>query len=75
MLRRDAFAAGAHADAAGHRPGSAEEKADAREPGGDRDPATVRPGRRRFRWLTLGMLVAFAIGLVGLGAFLVILAA
>jgi hypothetical protein len=43
-------------------------------PGGDRDPAMARPGRRRFRWLTIGMLLAFATGLVGLGAFLVILA-
>jgi hypothetical protein len=43
-------------------------------PGGDRDPTTVRPGRRRFRWLTIGMLIAFAGGVIGLGAFLVILA-
>jgi len=43
-------------------------------PGGDRDPATARPGRRRSRWLTIPMLIAFASGLVGLGAFLVILA-
>ena len=43
-------------------------------PGGDRDPAIARPGRRRFRWLTIGMLVAFGGGLLGLAAFLVILA-
>jgi hypothetical protein len=43
-------------------------------PAGDRDPATIRPGQRRFRWLTIGMLIAFASGLLGLGAFLVILA-
>ena len=42
-------------------------------PGGDRDPATVRPGRRRFRWLTIPMLIAFAGGLIGLGAFVVLL--
>lgn len=43
-------------------------------PGGDRDPATMRPGRRRFRWLTITMLIAFAVGFIGLGAFLLILA-
>jgi hypothetical protein len=43
-------------------------------PGGDRDPATPRPGRRRFRWLTIGMLIAFAAGLIGLGAFMLMLA-
>ena len=42
-------------------------------PGGDRDPATVRPGRRRFRWLTIPMLIGFAGGLIGLGAFVVLL--
>jgi hypothetical protein len=42
-------------------------------PGGDRDPATVRPGRRRFRWLTIPMLIGFAGGLIGLGAFAVLL--
>ena len=31
-------------------------------PGGDRDPAMTRPGRRRFRWLTIGMLAAFVAG-------------
>ena len=36
-------------------------------PGGDRDPAMTRPGRRRFRWLTIGMLAAFVGGLLGLG--------
>jgi hypothetical protein len=43
-------------------------------PGGDRDPATVRPGRRRFRWLTIPMLIALAVGVMGLGVFLLILA-
>ncbi len=42
--------------------------------GGDRDPATIRPDRRRFRWLTIGMLIAFAGGLLGLAAFLAVLA-
>jgi hypothetical protein len=42
-------------------------------PGGDRDPAITRPGRRRFRWLTIGMLLAFAGGVLGLAAFLVVL--
>jgi hypothetical protein len=40
-------------------------------PGGDRDPASVGPGRRRFRWLTIPMLIGFAGGLIGLGAFVV----
>jgi hypothetical protein len=43
-------------------------------PGGDRDPAMTRPGRRRFRWLTIGMLVALCGGLVGLAILLVMLA-
>lgn len=43
-------------------------------PGGDRDPAMTRPGRRRFRWLTIGMLIAFGGGFLGLVAFLAILA-
>jgi len=43
--------------------------------GGDRDPAITRPGRRRFRWLTVGMLLAFAGGVLGLAAFLAVLAA
>jgi hypothetical protein len=43
-------------------------------PGGDRDPAMTRPGRRRFRWLTTGMLAAFVGGLLGLGVLLVMLA-
>src|SRR4029078_1583494 len=34
---------------------------------GDRDRAMTRPGRRRFRWLTIGMLAAFVGGLLGLG--------
>ena len=42
-------------------------------PGGDRDPAITRPGRRGFRWLTIGMLLAFAGGVLGLAAFLVVL--
>jgi hypothetical protein len=42
--------------------------------GGDRDPAVTRPGRRRFRWATVGMLLAFAGGVLGLAAFLVVLA-
>ena len=41
-------------------------------PGGDRDPALIRPGRRRFRWMTIPMLIAFALGLIGLGAFVVL---
>jgi hypothetical protein len=31
-------------------------------PGGDRDPAIRRPGQRRFRWLTLPMLLGFVAG-------------
>ena len=42
-------------------------------PGGDRDPVIVPPGRRRFRWLTIPMLIAFAGGLIGLGAFVVLM--
>jgi hypothetical protein len=38
-------------------------------PGGDRDPTGPTPGQRRFRWLTTGMLLAFAFGVVGLAAF------
>jgi hypothetical protein len=34
----------------------------------------TRPGRRRFRWLTIGMLAAFVGGLLGLGVLLVMLA-
>jgi hypothetical protein len=44
-------------------------------PGGDRDPAITRPGRRRFRWLTIGVLLAFLGGVLGLAAFLAVLAA
>jgi hypothetical protein len=40
-------------------------------PGGDRDPGMVRPGVRRFRWLTRPLLLGFAIGLLGLLGFLV----
>jgi hypothetical protein len=42
-------------------------------PGGDRDPGISRPGRRPFRWLTIPMLLAFALGGVGLTASLAIL--
>ena len=35
-------------------------------PGGDHDPLIRRPGRRRFRWLTIPMLIGFLIGLSGL---------
>jgi hypothetical protein len=42
-------------------------------PGGDRDPATVRPGARRFRWFTRPLLLGFALGLVGLLGFLVVI--
>ena len=35
-------------------------------PAGDHDPATRRPGRRPFRWLTIPMLIGFLIGLGGL---------
>ena len=39
-------------------------------PGGDRDPAAARPGARRFRWLTIPMLIGLAIGAVALAGFL-----
>jgi hypothetical protein len=35
-------------------------------PADDHDPATRRPGRRPFRWLTIPMLIGFLIGLGGL---------
>ena len=38
-------------------------------PGGDHDPLIPRPGRRRFRWLTRPMLIAFVAGLVCLVVF------
>ena len=38
--------------------------------GGDRDPAVPRPGARRFRWLTIPVLIGLAIGVVGLAGFL-----
>jgi hypothetical protein len=38
-------------------------------PGGDREPTGATPGQRRFRWLTIGMVLAFASGLVGLAGF------
>jgi hypothetical protein len=39
-------------------------------PGGDRDPAVAGPGVRRFRWLTIPVLVGLAIGAVALAGFL-----
>lgn len=39
--------------------------------GGDRDPALVVAGRRRFRWLTLPALLTFLLGLLGIAAVLV----
>ena len=42
-------------------------------PGGDRDPAMVRPGVRRFRWFTRPMLLGIALGLFGLLGFLVVI--
>jgi hypothetical protein len=39
-------------------------------PGGDRDPDLVRPGVRRFRWLTRSLVLGFGAGLVGLAGFL-----
>lgn len=39
-------------------------------PGGDRDADLVRPGVRRFRWLTRPLLLGFACGLFGLAGFL-----
>jgi len=38
-------------------------------PGGDRDPTGPIPGQRRFRWLTIGMVLAFASGVAGLAGF------
>ena len=43
-------------------------------PGGDRDPAQIAPGRSRFRWLTIPLRIAFALGLAGLVAAVAILA-
>ena len=43
-------------------------------PGGDRDPALIAPGRRRFRWLTIPLRIAFSLGLAGLVAAVAILA-
>lgn len=40
-------------------------------PGGDHDPAAMRPGVRRFRWLTRPLLLGFACGLVGLAGFVI----
>jgi hypothetical protein len=42
-------------------------------PGGDGDPVGGRPGRRRFRWLTMPMLLAFLAGILGLASVLVTL--
>ena len=39
--------------------------------GGDRDPAVSRPGSQRFRWLTIPMLLGFAVGGFGVAAALV----
>jgi len=39
-------------------------------PGGDRDPAARHPGKRRFRWLTIPVLIGLALGVVGLAGFL-----
>jgi hypothetical protein len=38
-------------------------------PGGGHDPMTVRPGQRRFRWVTRTMLAGFIAGIVGLVGF------
>jgi hypothetical protein len=38
-------------------------------PGGDHDPAVRRPAQRRFRWLTIPMLIGTAVGVIGLAAF------
>jgi hypothetical protein len=38
--------------------------------GGDHDPAMRRPGQRRFRWLTIPMLIGTAVGAAGLVAFM-----
>jgi hypothetical protein len=35
-------------------------------PGGDADPDSRRPGRRRFRWITLPLLAWMALGMAGL---------
>lgn len=43
-------------------------------PGGDRDPAVSRPGQRRFRWLTVPMLLGFIGGAGILVGVVVILA-
>jgi hypothetical protein len=43
-------------------------------PSGDRDPGgPLRPGARRFRWLTLPMLMAVVVGGLGLAAFVRVL--
>ena len=39
-------------------------------PGGDRDPAIRRPGARRFRWLTIPVLIGLVVGVVALAGFL-----
>jgi hypothetical protein len=42
-------------------------------PGGDRDPAVVRPGVRRFRWLTRSWQLGAVLGLAGLAGFLALI--
>jgi hypothetical protein len=42
-------------------------------PGGGRDPDLARPGRGQFRWLTRGLVLAIAVGGLGLAVFLVLL--
>ena len=42
-------------------------------PGGDGDPVGGRPGRRRFRRLTMPMLLAFLAGILGLASVVVTL--
>ena len=39
------------------------------QPGGDRDPTVRRPGERRFRWLTIPMLIGLLVGAIGLAWF------
>ena len=39
-------------------------------PGGDRDPASARPGTRRFRWLSLPLLGGLILAAIGLAGFL-----
>ena len=39
-------------------------------PGGDRDPDVRRPGSRRFRWLTIPLLIGATLGVLCLAAFI-----